>query len=65
MKMRFANGNKLPIGWHPGEPLADDTSVDLRVAQQCPFGPECYSCSKGLLWHAGFETHVNPPHADR
>jgi len=61
MNVRFSNGDELPIGWHPGQPLSQVENVDLRAAQECPFGPQCYSCRKGLMWHRGFETHVNPP----
>jgi hypothetical protein len=60
MNVRSANGNELPAGWHPGQPLTG-RSVNLRTAKECPFGPECYSCQKGLQWHPGFETHLKPP----
>jgi hypothetical protein len=63
MKVRFANGKELPVDWHPGQPMSAETSVDLSRAAQCPFGPECHSCQIGMVWHAGFETHMKPPAA--
>jgi hypothetical protein len=64
MKVRSTNGSELPADWHPGEPLTGK-NIDLRTAQECPFGPECHSCQIGLYWHSGFETHMKPPVADR
>jgi hypothetical protein len=61
MKVRFANRNKLPVGWYPGQPMSAETSVDLSRAERCPFGPQCHSCEIGLVWHSGFETHLKPP----
>ena len=64
MSVRSTNGNELPAGWYPGQPLTGKI-VDLSAAEECPFGPECHSCRDGLLWNRAFETHLKPPRADR
>jgi hypothetical protein len=59
MNLRFANGDELPTGWYPGQPLTGK-GVDLHGAEDCPFGPQCHSCRDGLLWNRAFETHLKP-----
>jgi hypothetical protein len=64
MKVRLKNGNELPTGWSPGQPLSGK-SVELHDTQQCPFGADCHSCRDGLQWYPAFETHLKPPLAER
>jgi hypothetical protein len=59
MKVRASNGNELPIGWHPGQPLTGPT-VELHNAAECPFGPDCHACRDGFEWNRNFDTHVKP-----
>lgn len=59
MTVRSTNGDKLPPGWRPGQPLTG-RNIELRGAEECPFGPECHSCRDGLQWNRVYETHMKP-----
>jgi len=63
MNPRVAKGSELPTGWSPGKPLPAGSEMGAQVAQpatECPFGPQCFSCRKGLQWNAEQDKHVRP-----
>jgi len=63
MNPRVAKGSELPTGWSPGQPLPAGSEVGAQAAQpatECPFGPQCFSCRKGLQWNAQQGKHVGP-----
>lgn len=61
MNSRVAKGSQLPTGWSPGQPLPAGSEVGaptVQPAAECPFGPQCFSCRKGLQWNAEQDKHV-------
>jgi hypothetical protein len=57
--LRVADGNELPQGWLPGQPLSVGRHArPSGVEKTCPFGAQCYSCRNGMAWDAVIGKHL-------